>query len=572
VSPSSTFVNQVLAFAGWALWLAMLLAWAPVLQSTAPPQPQQRRPPAPSHAPLAWLAAALGLLLLGMLWSGSPWGQRIGPMATLLLAAAACWVFARPAAPAIGAEDSRAPALPTALLLALLAAGLLSVLVSLAQVFAPGMADGVFIARPTTPGRAIGNLRQPNQLSTVLLWACAAAVWLAALRRWPPALCGAALAALVFALVLTASRTGTVGVLLLGLWGVLDRRLPRALRVLLVAAPVFYGLAWWGLSAWSAHGGAAFFGTAQVEKTVHGDASSSRVGIWLNTLSMIVQHPWAGVGFGGYNFAWAMTPFPGRPVAFFDHSHNLVLQLLAEFGVPLGLLIMGCTGWALWRGRSALVDRDDARAISARTALFMLALVGVHSLLEYPLWYAYFLLPAAAVAGWYLGLSRAQPTVPPEPAALPAAAARGMAVAAMLAMFAGAMWASVEYWRVAQVFETKLAWGEAAPLDQRIARGRRSVLFGHHADYARATMAERPEEVFDSFARPLYHLLDTRLMTAYAKALAARGEVDKARHVAARLREFRRPESDEFFAVCASDAAAFQCGADPKLPYQALRP
>ncbi|MCH2241134.1 MAG: pilin glycosylation ligase domain-containing protein, partial [Aquabacterium sp.] len=28
-------------------------------------------------------------------------------------------------------------------------------------------------------GRATGNLRQPNHLSTLMLWGCAAAVWLA---------------------------------------------------------------------------------------------------------------------------------------------------------------------------------------------------------------------------------------------------------------------------------------------------------------------------------------------------------------------------------------------------------
>ena len=48
----------------------------------------------------------------------------------------------------------------------------------------------------------------------------------------------------------------------------------------------------------------------------------------------------------------------------------------------------------------------------------------------------------------------------------------------------------------------------------------------------------------------------------WAEALAQSGEVDRARHLAARLREFRNPNSDEFFAPCAPEALAprpFQC-------------
>ncbi len=39
-------------------------------------------------------------------------------------------------------------------------------------------------------------------------------------------------------------------------------------------------------------------------------------------------------------------------------------------------------------------------------------------------------------------------------------------------------------------------------------------------------------------------------MIAWAKALAAAGEQDKARHLAQRLREFRNPLAKAFFAPC----------------------
>jgi hypothetical protein len=142
---------------------------------------------------------------------------------------------------------------------------------------------------------------------------------------------------------------------------------------------------------------------------------------------------------------------------------------------------------------------------------------------------------------------------------------------------AGSLWSTVEYGSVAVIFEPDLSWGEPAPLAERIAQGQRSVLWGHHADYAAVTMAPKPEAVFEQFERPLHHLADTRLLVAYARALLARGEVDKATHVAARLREFRNPVSTDFLAACDEPgrdqrATPFQCLPDPALRPEALRP
>ena len=130
----------------------------------------------------------------------------------------------------------------------------------------------------------------------------------------------------------------------------------------------------------------------------------------------------------------------------------------------------------------------------------------------------------------------------------------------MLLMLGG-MFALYDYMRVVVIFAPPAG---AAPLADRIADGRHSVLFSHHADYAAATTAEHPSDVMWAFKGAPHYLLDARLMQAWAVALDESGDTDRARYVAARLKEFRSDQSEAFFAVC--DEAAkpeakrpFQC-------------
>ena len=104
------------------------------------------------------------------------------------------------------------------------------------------------------------------------------------------------------------------------------------------------------------------------------------------------------------------------------------------------------------------------------------------------------------------------------------------------------------------------------PLAARIAEGRRSTFFAHHAHYAAATTASRPAQAFEDFDQAVHYLLDTRLMTAWSQAFAQAGDVDRARHLAQRLREFRNPDATAFFEPCNAHAATTD------VPYQCTPP
>lgn len=547
--PSATILNQAAAFVGWGAWLVVLGATMPSPRSAM-------------ARPLLVLLVALGMLALasigGSVWRGLPWTLSISVAGTIAAAGITTSVGAAVV------RTARGPAVFGALCVALVVAGCASAAIGMIQVVAPEWTGGSWIAASAIEGRAVGNLRQPNHLAMLLLWAIVASVWLGRPDNRPRVLAMAAAMFMLFGLVLTASRTGMIGVAMLTVWGILDRRLPRPSRVLLWLVPLLYVVFWIAAGSLGGTGAdAAFHGDTQLHRS---DISSSRFGIWSNTLSLIAAHPWVGVGFGEFNFAWTLTPFPNRPTAFFDHTHNLPLQLAVELGLPLATLILALLTYALWCAFKAARDADE-RSAYLRPAFVMVLMIAVHSQLEYPLWYAYFLLPTAFLWGLCLGApakddaaavagaSGAPATAPPTPRRT-----RPLLIGAMLLMIGG-IYSVIDYWKVVVIFAPS---ENAAPLSQRILEGRKSLFFGHHADYAAATSVPEPGNVMPAFKTATHFLLDTRLMMAWAQAYAAHGDLDRARHLAARLREFRNPASDEFFAPCDApdDPAApkpFQC-------------
>lgn len=565
-TPSATFLNQICAYIGWGGFGFWVCAVLPALTGTVDSGPTLR---AEQVGRLRWTGEHAAVLAGAAVLAASAWGSHLVhglPLGLTLQAlgvlSAAALVFL------LGAWSARQPHGPQvlrAVLWALALTGLLGLLIGAIQVFRPQWADGQWLARSVVAGRAVGNVRQPNHLSTLLLWAAAACVWLGEARPARRPWAQAAIVGLCVGVVWTASRTGMVGVGMLALWGLIDRSLSRPMRIGLCLTPLVYGAAWGGMWWLQQHYGLAFASEARLHD--HSDISSSRFAIWSNTLDLIRAHPWTGVGFGEFNLAWTLTPFPHRPIAFFDHTHNIFLQFLVELGLPLtlGLTILLGSGVVGLVRRAIAGDGASDGAFGRPTAaalLYIVALAGVHSLLEYPLWYTYFLLPTCFC--WGFGLVRVLAPSGAQAAQAPRAA-RPWAVDALntgfvLMVFTG-VWSVIQYGIAEDVF---VGSAHDAPLEVRIERAQRSLLFDYQADYAQATTSEDPSAVLRAIRQPLHNLIDARLLAAYARALGEVGELDKAWYVADRLREFHHPLGDEFFAECkdfgpADDDRPFQC-------------
>ena len=113
---------------------------------------------------------------------------------------------------------------------------------------------------------------------------------------------------------------------------------------------------------------------------------SSRITLWGNVLHLISQKPWFGWGWGELDFAHFITLYPGpRFCEILDNAHNLPLHLAVELGIPAALLICGTGLWLVWRAQPWR-ERDPTRQM----AWGVLAVILLHSMLEYPLWYGPF--------------------------------------------------------------------------------------------------------------------------------------------------------------------------------------
>jgi hypothetical protein len=113
-----------------------------------------------------------------------------------------------------------------------------------------------------------------------------------------------------------------------------------------------------------------------------------RIQLFLYAWLMFLSSPTLGAGFGEY--AWRAfhlaADFPGLiPPGLDRHSHNLFLQLLAETGIA-GLLCVAVP-LASWLARTAWRSLSPERG----WAMGILAIIGLHSMVEFPLWHANFL-------------------------------------------------------------------------------------------------------------------------------------------------------------------------------------
>jgi hypothetical protein len=319
------------------VWLVLLFAWPWVQPFTSPPLPNV----------WPWLTSGACLALALLMW------QRL-----TVAVVVQSWAVA----------------------------ALLSSAMGLVQFFGQAEFWAPALHVPDFLGDAMGNLRQRNQLASLLAMGILAVLIWRALglsiihSLWMLALLAMGMAA-------TASRTGLLQLVFIGLWMVLHRSAPKGREALALTAFVLgvYALASWILPGLLQQLSGQATDNAMTRMGAL-DGCGSRQVLWSNVLHLVAQKPLGGWGWDQLRYAHYITEYPSlRFCDMLGNAHNLPLHIAFVWGVPVAVL--ASLGVLVWVVRAKPWHHQGA---GQQLAWGVLGVLALHSLLEYPLWYGPF--------------------------------------------------------------------------------------------------------------------------------------------------------------------------------------
>ena len=485
---------------------------------------------------LAWLAASL-------LWVP----QVVDRALTMgLVASLMCvWLMA-----AVGRRAAVDESLLRWLVSGLLAAAVISALLGVLQYLGLARELSPWVNQPLK-GDAFANLRQRNQFASLTSIGLVAVLgWVAAqskthnMSRSAWLLAGVLINVLAAGVACTVSRTGAVQWALVGVlmaaWGWRsakhDEAFGKGLIWLALAAPALVAV-WSVLMPWAALQTTGEWGASMILR-VTGQAQDyaacgGRRVLWANVLALIAQNPWLGWGWGETDYAHFKTGYSGlRFCDMLDNAHDFPLHLALEFGVPFALAVMVVLG--VWILRRTPWREQQAWRVMAWCLLLVL---GLHSLLEYPLWYG----PFQMTLGLAIGLLWAPHNAQTGVEARTERQEGPMLVAALL--FIGCLYAAWDFNRVGQIYR-QAALRDAAYKDNPLHYAKQSWLFKNQADFAEVTTqtvtTDNAAELYPQALRLMHYSPEARVVQRVIDSGKLLGHDKEAQELAERLDDVKQ--------------------------------
>ncbi len=373
--PWTSFYNELCMALGLGLLLAGALARRRALEWPA----------------TAWVLVAVAAIpwlqwLSGALWYlGDAW---VGSL----------YVIGFAVAVAVGATWARidAPKFAARLSVATVAACIVSAVVGMWQVLDLGTL-GLWAGEGGAGMRAEANLAQPNNLATLLGFGVLGTLMLFEARKFGALTACMLLGVQLFGMALTQSRAALLFgpaiavVLMWARWrGIATRTGPLAVWV---GTAIHWAATW----LWPAAQGA--LGQETSLTLVQRGAGSIRFLVWPMLLDAVSNSPWGGFGWLQVAAAQLSTAVRHPPAGeLWAHGHNLFLELVVWCGIPVGLALSGLVVW--W-----FVSRMATLAtVEALVGMLIVSVLGLHSMVELPYHFAYFLIPM----GLWMGVVEAQ--------------------------------------------------------------------------------------------------------------------------------------------------------------------
>lgn len=351
--------------------------------------------------PIAWLVGLIALILLQSVWQPPIyWASLLGP-STYLAGFGLLFIT--------GSRLRASYDLETVInLLAFfaLAGGLLQAVSSLIQLYGGPEWISFWAERLPIDGGVMGNAMQQNHFADHVMLGLASGIYLHAtgkLRSWIFAILGLVI---LSALALSGSRSVIVYFMVLIMfslaWWLTCRYRHQTdapiLQSVIVSTVLLFFIFWllqWLLPIINDIFSIQSTTTVdRIEDILEGKASGIgvRLDLWYKAWLIFIQHPWWGTGVDSY--AWQVWQLD-RPGAmdYTMHSHNLLAETAVSLGIPGLVLLLGFTiSWL----RSSF---SEGLQLTQWPVIAMILVIGVHSMLELPMWNLHFLLPFGLLLG-----------------------------------------------------------------------------------------------------------------------------------------------------------------------------
>lgn len=380
--PWVSFQNEALAFVSVALGAGAGLAFALRQHSIKGFSLPRAVVPFFVVALIAVLQRATGALVF--------WGDLWMLLFYLALCVICLTLGAFAASPAFPrSHPTGVPKLQVAMAATLLVGAIISAVLAQAQVLGV-WEDSIWRVRLPVLRRPGANLAQPNHLATLELMGFASLIFLNHLRYLGRLSTGLIFLVLGVGLAATESRTGMLAYFAMTCWWYVKReRIGFKSSPWVVSGAVLsVVLLFW---AWP-----HFLGVFQVTSgstTGINTSAGQRLVVWPQLLEAAAIKPWLGWGIREIAKAHNAVAHLYDVSDSFTYSHNIILDSILGMGIPLTVLLM--LPICIFFGRRLIA----ANQLSTWYPLAVALPLVLHSLLEFPFSYAYFLVPVMFLIG-----------------------------------------------------------------------------------------------------------------------------------------------------------------------------